>query len=192
MGKTYPCIDDTIRDWIGRQHMFFVASAPLSGDAMVNCSPKGGDTLRVLDDRTLMYLEFAGSGIETIAHIRENGRILVMMCAFEGPPRIFRFHGRGEVVLPSAPDFAGLAAQFDHDLTGVRSIIRVHVERVSDSCGFGVPRYKFVDDRAGLRDSYDKLGTEDLKTYVAEKNAVSIDGLPGLTAAEAATVSPSR
>jgi hypothetical protein len=118
--------------------------------------------------------------------VRENGRIVVMLCAFEGVPKIFRFHGRGEVVSPADPKFAGLAALFDHDLKGVRSIIRIAVERVSDSCGFGVPVYQFVKDRTILQDQYQTVPPEQLNAYVAENNVVSIDGLPALTPADAA------
>ena len=174
------------------QRMFFVSTAPLTGDGMVNCSPKGGDYLRIVDERTLVYLDFAGSGVETIAHVRENGRIVVMLCAFEGPPKIVRLHGRGDVVLPSDADFAKLSVLYDDDLLGVRAIIRVNVERVAESCGFGVPVYDFVKDRDGMRKWSEKKGAEGIRAYVAEKNAASIDGIPGLNAREAEIVSPQR
>ena len=192
MGKVLTHIDDTIRDWVASQHMFFVSTAPLSGEGMVNCSPKGGDYLRIVDDNTVVYLDFAGSGVETIAHLRENGRIVIMLCAFKGPPKIVRFHGKGDVVLPDDKDFTALAALFDDDLLGVRSIIRIHVERVSDSCGFGVPVYDFVEDRGGMRKWSEKKGNEGVREYVATKNAASIDGIPGLSANEAGIVSPQR
>ena len=194
MGKVQDQIDDTVRAWVARQHMFFVSTAPLSGNGMVNCSPKGGDYLRIVDDKTVAYLDFAGSGVETIAHLREpgNSRIVIMFCAFEGPPKIVRFHGFGDVVLPDHPDFAGLAKLFDNDLLGVRSIVRLKVERVSDSCGFGVPVYEFKNDRDGMRKWSEKKGVDGVREYVAAKNAVSIDGVLGLTSAEADTVSPQR
>jgi len=194
MGKVHTRIDDAIRDWVGRQHMFFVSTAPLSGDGMVNCSPKGGDYLRIVDDKTVVYLDFAGSGVETIAHLREpgNGRIVMMLCAFQGPPKIVRFHGKGDVMLPDDKDFSGLAALFDNDLLGVRSIIRIHVERVSDSCGFGVPVYEFKQDRDGMRKWSEKKGADGVREYVATKNAASIDGIPGLSVNEAEIVSPQR
>ncbi len=192
MGKSDPHIDATMRAWLARQRMFFVSTAPLSGEGMVNCSPKGSDYLRVVDDHTLAYLEFAGSGIETIAHLRENGRIVIMLCAFEGPPKIARFHGRGDVVLPNDADFAKLAGLYDGDLLGVRSIIRINVERVSDSCGFGVPVYDFVKDRDALRKWTEKKGAEGIRAYVAENNAASVDGIPGLSAEEAKSASPER
>jgi hypothetical protein len=194
MGKVRTHIDDTVRAWVDRQHMFFVSTAPLSGEGMVNCSPKGGDYLRIVDDKTVVYLDFAGSGVETIAHLREpgNGRIVIMLCAFQGPPKIVRFHGKGDVVLPDDKDFTALAALFDDDLLGVRSIIRVHVERVSDSCGFGVPVYEFKQDRDGMRKWSEKKGSDGVREYVATKNAASIDGIPGLSVTEAEIVSPQR
>lgn len=194
MGKVYTEIDDTIRAWVARQQMFFVSTAPMSGEGMVNCSPKGGDTLRIADDKTVIYLDFAGSGVETIAHLREpeNGRMVIMLCAFQGPPKIVRFHGKGEAVMPGDKDFAALAALFEGDLLGVRAIIRLHVERVSDSCGFGVPTYDFVGHRDGMRKWSEKKGADGVRAYVAEKNATSIDGLPGVSATEAETVSPVR
>ncbi|MBY0511107.1 MAG: pyridoxamine 5'-phosphate oxidase family protein [Rhodospirillaceae bacterium] len=192
MGKVLTHIDDTIRAWVARQRMFFVSTAPLSGEGMVNCSPKGGDYLRIVDDKTVVYLDFAGSGVETIAHLREpgNGRIVIMLCAFEGPPKIVRFHGIGDVVLPDDPDFAELSKLFADDLLGVRSIIRLKVERVSDSCGFGVPVYDFKKDRDGMRKWSEKKGADGVRDYVASKNAVSIDGIPGVSVEEAKTVSP--
>jgi Pyridoxamine 5'-phosphate oxidase len=192
MGSVFPKIDDKIRAWISRQHMFFVATAPLAAGGHINCSPKGGDSLRVIDDHTLIYLETAGSGVETIAHLRENARILIMMCAFDGPPKIYRFHGRGEVLLPTHADFAAYAALFDNDLLGIRSVIRVHVERVSDSCGFGVPLMDFREDRKASRKWSEQHGAQAIRDYVGKKNLASIDGLPGLTPEEAQTVSPVR
>ncbi len=192
MGSVLPKIDDKIRAWISRQHVFFVSTAPLSGAGHINCSPKGGDSLRVVDDHTLIYLDNVGSGAETIAHIRENSRILIMMCAFQGPPKIYRFHGRGEVVLSTNSDFASLAAMFEGDLMGVRSIIRVHVDRVSDSCGYGVPLMDYREDRKAMRKWTEQKDQREIKAYVGKKNAVSIDGLAALTADEAKTVSPVR
>jgi hypothetical protein len=142
----------------------------------------------------MIYLDFAGSGVETIAHIREpgNGRVVIMLCAFQGPPKIVRFHGKGDVVMPGDKDFTALAAHFDCDLLGVRSIIRVHVERASDSCGFGVPVYDFVEDRDGMRKWSEKKGADGVRAYVATKNAASIDGIAGVSETEASQVSPSR
>src|SRR5215208_1361588 len=143
MGRIYDRIDDHQRAWIARQPLFFVGTAPLGADGHVNLSPKGPiGTLRVLDDHTVAYLDVVGSGAETIAHLRENGRIVVMLCAFEGPPRILRLHGRGEVVLPDDPRFEDLLARCAFDSPSIdearRSIVVVHVSRIADSCGYGV------------------------------------------------------
>ena len=125
MGKVRECITEDIQAWIDEQEMYFVATAPLSGDGSVNLSPKGMDTLRVVDEHTLAFMDVGGSGIETIAHLRENGRIVVMMCAFQDPPVTYRFHGRGAVLLPGDEGFDSLAALFDRTNVGVRAIIRI-------------------------------------------------------------------
>jgi hypothetical protein len=192
MAEDIPAIDDAMRGWIARQRIFFVSTAPLSGEGHVNCSPKGGDFLRVLDGIAVVYLDFIGSGAETIAHLRENGRIVLMFCAFEGPPRIVRFHGRGEVILPNDPAFSELASHLDHDLHGVRSVIRVNVDRIAQSCGFGVPLYEFVKDRDGMRKWCEHRDTAALRDYAAQKNATSIDGLPALSKGEVDIISPAR
>jgi hypothetical protein len=164
--------------------MFFVATAPLGGDGHVNVSPKGGDTLRVLDERTVAYLDLTGSGVETIAHLRENGRITLMVCAFSGPPQIVRVFGRGDVVLPADEGFAELAQRFP-DLPGVRAVIRVTVERVGSSCGFAVPLMRLEGERTRLHEWAEAKGPEGLVDYRATKNVASIDGLPGLDPAPA-------
>ena len=189
MARTYDEIDETMRDWIARQPMFFVASAPLADDGHVNVSPKGpGGSLRVLGPRQVAYLDIVGSGAETIAHLRENGRIVVMLCAFDGPPRILRLHGRGEVARAGDPGFAALLerAAFDEPAApeARRAVVVVHVERISDSCGYGVPLMAFE----GIRPHQDAWAAKKLRTggpgaladYQAEKNATSIDGLPAL------------
>ena len=179
MGKLFDEIDDRLREFIAAQRLFFVATAP-SGDAgHVNCSPKGLDTFRVLGARSVAYLDFAGSGVETIAHLRENGRIVVMFCAFDGPPRIVRLHGRGSFVEPGDPEFAGLRARFP-EAAGVRAVIRVDVTRIGDSCGSGVPRYAFVEERDQLAAWAERKGEAAIEDYKREKNAASIDGIPGL------------
>ena len=161
-------IDDKLADWIGRQRLFFVATAPESA-GHVNLSPKGPiGTFRIVDPLTVEYDDHVGSGAETAAHLRENGRICVMFCAFEGPPRIVRLHGRGEVV-PAAD--AG---------EGVRAVVRVHVERVSDSCGYGVPLLEYAGERTQRAAWQEHKGPDGLRDYVRERNAVSIDGLPAL------------
>ena len=176
MTKTFEEIDDKLADWISRQHMFFVGSAPLALDGHVNISPKGDlSWFTILGPHEVAYLDFVGSGAETIAHARENGRIVLMFCAFEGPPRIVRLHGRAEVLEPDC----ALAERFELPEHPVRSVIRVEVERIADSCGYGVPLMRFD----GKRTQYDawmdkKLRDDALDAYVAEKNALSIDGLP--------------
>ncbi|MDJ0926776.1 MAG: pyridoxamine 5'-phosphate oxidase family protein [Gammaproteobacteria bacterium] len=186
MGKSYESINPRIRKWIEKQEMFFVATAPMAAEGSVNLSPKGMDTLRVLDEDTLAFLDSGGSGIETIAHLRENGRIVVMMCAFRGPAKIYRFHGRGSVVLPGNAEFDELVAQFDRTHVGIRSIIRIDVTRVSDSCGFGVPLYDFRAQRKESTGYIRRNGVDYVRAHFAEMNGKSIDGLPGLTAEESA------
>jgi hypothetical protein len=189
MGREYDAIDQHWRDWIARQPLFFVGSAPLTGDGHVNISPKGpGGALRVLDEHTVAYLDVIGSGAETIAHLRENGRIVVMWCAFEGPPKILRLHGRGEVVTPDDSRFEELLERCAFDEQGPaearRAVIVVHVERIGDSCGYGVPLMSFD----GLRPHHDAWaqkkmrvgGSDALLDYQREKNATSLDGLPAV------------
>ena len=174
MATVHPALTPPVQAWIREQRMFFVASAPLAGDGHVNVSPKGLDTLRILDEHTVAYLDLTGSGAETVAHVRENGRITVMWCAFQGPPRIVRVHGRGEVV---GTDDARVAGLFD-ELPGARAVIIVHGERFSDSCGYSVPLYEYEGQRSKLLDWADDRGPEELVAYRAKKNAASIDGLP--------------
>jgi hypothetical protein len=189
VGKVFDSIDEYLRDWIGRQALFFVATAPLAGDGHVNLSPKGPiGSLRVLDGNTVAYLDIVGSGAETIAHLRENGRIVVMLCAFEGPPRILRLHGRGEVVTTDDERFAELLESFEFAEPAApearRAIIVVDVQRVADSCGYGVPLMSYE----GEREHADKWaakklrvgGPEALRDYQRQKNAESLDGLPAL------------
>lgn len=180
MGKTLPLIDDSLRAFVQRQHVFFVATAPSGGAGHVNCSPKGLDSLRILGARTIAYLDYSGSGAETIAHLRQNGRIVVMLCAFEGPPKIVRFHGHGTVVQPEDDGFAELLSRFGEIHPGVRSIIRIEVERISESCGFGVPVMRFETERAQLPNWAARKGESGLAKYKHDKNLRSIDGLPAL------------
>ncbi len=194
MGRRYDRIDEHLREWIDRQPLFFVGTAPRADDGHVNVSPKGPiGTLRVLDDSTVAYLDVIGSGAETIAHLRENGRIVVMLCAFEGPPRILRLHGRGEVVVPDDPDFGELLerARFEQPAAAEarRAVVLVHVERIADSCGYGVPLMSYE----GVRPHQDAWaakrlrvgGPDALLDYQLEKNSRSIDGLPALDLATA-------
>jgi predicted pyridoxine 5'-phosphate oxidase superfamily flavin-nucleotide-binding protein len=189
VGKVYEAIDDRWRDWIARQPLFFVGTAPLDGDGHVNVSPKGPiGSLRVLDERTVAYLDVIGSGAETIAHLRENGRVVVMFCAFEGPPKILRLHGRGEVLLAGEPRFDELLARAGFEDPSApearRAIVVVHVERIADSCGYGVPLMSHEGQRPHMDAWSDKKlrvgGTEALRDYQREKNSESIDGLPAV------------
>lgn len=178
MGKVLDAWTEELREWVVAQRLFFVATAPLSREGHINCSPKGGDCFRLLDDDTAAYVDLTGSGIETIAHIQENGRIVLMFCAMVGPPRIVRIHGLGEVVYPSHADFSRLVEAFDSPV-GARAIIRVKIERLSTSCGYSVPIYDFVGQRDTLDRWAQKKGPEGLCTYRQCKNRKSIDGLPG-------------
>jgi hypothetical protein len=179
MGELFNGIDDALGAFIEAQQMFFVATAPLDAAGHVNLSPKGLDTLRVLGPSSLAYLDYVGSGAETIAHLRENGRIVVMLCAFEGPPRIVRLHGRGRVYEPGHGEFDRLRPLFPQE-PPARAIIVVSLDRVSDSCGYGVPLYHYEGQRTQLARWSDRKGADGLRTYQIEKNADSIDGLPAL------------
>ncbi|MEO7837235.1 MAG: pyridoxamine 5'-phosphate oxidase family protein [Acidimicrobiales bacterium] len=180
MGRTYEAMDDRMERFFERQHVFFVGTAPSDVDGHVNVSPKGlGGTFTVLDPHTVAYLDLPGSGVETIAHLRDNGRIVVMFCTFEGPPRIVRLHGHGEVIPAAHAKFDELAGRFPAR-AGIRSVIVIRVERISDSCGFGVPEMRFEAERSGLDRWAESKGVEGIAQYQAAKNAVSIDGLPGL------------
>src|SRR3954447_1483054 len=154
MGRIYDCIDERLATWIAQQSMFFVGTAPAGEEGHVNVSPKGPiGSLRVLDERTVAYLDIVGSGAETIAHLRENGRVCVMFCAFDGPPRILRLHGSGEVVLPGDADFGDLRAQGFHEpeaAESMRAIVRVDVTRIADSCGYGVPLMRYEGERSHM------------------------------------------
>jgi len=184
MGSTHPGIDARMAGFVSAQPVFFVATAPLDGAGHVNCSPKGNNgTFAVFDEHRVGYLDLTGSGVETIAHLRENGRIVVMFCAFDGPPRIVRFHGTGEVVPLGDPRFGELLGHF-RAKPGARAVIEVTVERISDSCGYSVPIMEFHHHRENLDHWVEtKGGTQGLVGYRAEKNTTSIDGLPGYPAA---------
>jgi hypothetical protein len=179
MSKLYEVIDERLAEFIRGQRVFFVATAPLSPGGHVNCSPKGGDCLRILGPREVAYLDYTGSGAETIAHIRENGRIVVMFCAFEGSPKILRLHGHGEVLFSDSPRFRELAPQFPAN-PGQRAIVVVHADRISTSCGLSVPCFDYAGEREGLNEWAAAKGAETLQSYRAKNNALSIDGLPSL------------
>ncbi len=181
MGRVLEAISDELAAWIREQHMFFVGSAPAGAEGHVNVSPKGfAGSFVVLGPHEVAYLDRIGSGAETIAHLRENGRITIMFCAFDGKPDIVRLHGRGEVIRPDDARFATFATHFPDTPRGTRSIIHVQVERVSNSCGFGVPFMAFEGDRETMAMWTSKKSDEALAEYVTEKNATSIDGLPAI------------
>ncbi len=179
MGKEFEVIDDKMRAWVARQPMFFVATAPLSDDGLVNVSPKGHDSLRILGPNQIAYLDLPGSGVETIAHVKENGRIVIMLCAFDGPPRIVRFQGTGSAVEPGDADFDALLAEFPA-FPVVRSVIRIDVSRISDSCGYGVPLMDFKADRESYYNYVEQHGVESIQAGMRQENAESLDGLPGI------------
>jgi len=170
-------ISPDLAEWVRAQPMFFVATAPSGSDGHVNVSPKGLAGLAVLGPTRCAYLDLTGSGAETIAHVRQNGRITIMLCAFDGPPRIVRLHGRGVVHPLGSPGFATLATEFP-ELPGRRAIIEIEVTRVSTSCGFGVPRMEVVGERDNLLKWATTKGDDGLEEYHHTKNATSIDGLP--------------
>ena len=184
MGKLYDTIDARLRSFIEKQPIFFVASAPLADGGHINISPKGrSGTLAVLDEKTVAYLDFGGSHAETIAHIRENGRITLMWCAFTGPPTVLRVHGTGEPIFRDDPRFAELLPRFgEADGPGLRAIILVTARRISDSCGFAVPFMDYVEDRDLHARHFGRKSDEEFATYCENKefNPVSVDGLPAL------------
>jgi hypothetical protein len=179
MGRLLEEVTPEIAAFIAAQHVFFVATAPTT-DGHVNCSPKGLDTFAVVSPREVAYLDLTGSGAETIAHVRQNGRITLMFCAFEDQPTIVRIYGDGEVVAASSPDATPLLARW-RAFPGARSVVRVTVTRVSTSCGYGVPLLRYEGERSKLIEWATRKGPDGVQAYRAEKNTASIDGLPALT-----------
>ena len=179
MSATYDRLDDKLIAFIRRQKLFFVATAPLSSDGSVNVSPKGYDSLAIIDSRTVAYADLGGSGIETHAHLAENGRITLMFCAFEGAANILRLYGRGESVAFDDPRFAGLMTLFP-GFERARAVVTVHIRRVADSCGWGVPFFDYKGERDQLRRWVDARPLDEWRARRFESNAESIDGLPGL------------
>lgn len=178
MGRAFDTITPPMRDFIERQHMFFVATAPTSG-GRVNMSPKGYDAFRILDDNRICYLDLTGSGAETIAHLRENGRLTIMFCAFEGKPNIVRLYGTARAVRAGDEEFDALRGLFvEHP--GVRSIIVADIDRTSNSCGFSVPFMDFVEDRQTLAEYWDDKDQGEITAYQIKNNTSSIDGLPAI------------
>lgn len=182
MGKIYDRLEDSHVDFIGAQKMFFVATAPTSGDGHVNLSPKGYDSLRIVNARCVEWVDLGGSGIETQAHLQENGRITLMFCGFEGAANILRIYGRGSAIDFDHPDFTTALAAF-RGFDRARAVIRIDITRVADSCGWGVPFYDFKSERDQLRRWTDDKPIDEWRERRYAANAESIDGLPGLSGA---------
>ena len=189
MGRVYESITPELRGFIEAQHVFFVATAPLEAGGHVNLSPKAMDTFRVLSPARVAYLDLTGSGNETAAHLAQNGRVTFMFCAFEGQPKILRLYGRGRVVRPPSAEWENLSPLFPA-LPGARQVVVADVTRVQTSCGFGVPRMTFVDDRDALVRWAEGKGDEGLRHYREQKNRTSIDGLPTGPQDEASMTKP--
>lgn len=189
MGKLFDAIDERNREFIRGQRIFFVGTAPLAAQGHVNLSPKGLESFAILGPREVAYVDFVGSGIETASHLRENGRIVFMFCAFGGPPRILRLHGRGEVVEPGDAAWDALASRMPPQ-RDVRAIVRAELTRISDSCGYGVPLYRYEDERTQLAEWCARKGPQGLHEYVAEHGARGIDGLPALRAPRLGSTGP--
>jgi hypothetical protein len=177
MSKVHPAIDGRLRRFIEAQHVFFVATAPSRG-GHVNVSPKGvGGTFAVVDEHTVAYLDITASGAETIAHLRDDGRITLMFCSFARTPNVVRLHGRGRVVTMYDDEFDEWLGRFSES-RGARAVVVVDVERVSDSCGFGLPFLEYAGERTVLAQHVERKGAEGLAEYRRRKNSTSIDGLP--------------
>jgi hypothetical protein len=182
MAKVHPNISRKLQQWIEQQAVFFLASAPLESDGHINLSPRGLDSLRVLNEHEVLVLDLTGSGNETAAHLAQNGRLTIMFCAFENEPRILRLYGQGRVILPDAPQWSDWRAHFAADIAGVRQLFHLKLTRVQTSCGFGVPLMDFQGQRDLLSKWAQQKGPQGVHAYQLEKNASSIDGLaaPGL------------
>ena len=177
MGKSFDSINDSHQAFIQKQKLFFTASAPLSASGHINLSPKGIDSFRVLSENRVAYMDIVGSGNETSAHIFENGRLTIMFCAFEGPPNILRLYGNGYTILPGDREWKELAPHFSLQLA-TRQIIVSDVYQVQTSCGFSVPYYEYKGERDQAQKWAENKGVEGLESYKAEKNRISMDGLP--------------
>ena len=177
MGKFYDHITPHHQAFIARQHIFFVSSAPLSGEGHVNLSPKGLDSFRVLSPNRVAYMDLISSGNETSAHTLENGRITLMFCSFQGAPNILRLYGKGFTVLPGSEDWKKYSEHFTI-YPSTRQLVLADIDLVQTSCGFGVPLFSFEGNREIHFDWAEKKGAEGLHKYMLEKNSISLDGLP--------------
>jgi Pyridoxamine 5'-phosphate oxidase len=178
MGKQFASMTPAHRDFIARQHIFFAASA--TATSRVNVSPRPTDALRVLDERTVAFLDLTGSGSETAAHLRADGRITLMFCALDEPPNILRLYGRGTSLPRGSGDCAALLASAygNQEPLGARQIVRIDIDLVQTSCGYGVPLFEYVGERDTLHRWAEKKGDAGLEEYRRQKNAHSLDGLP--------------
>lgn len=188
MGKTYNEIDEKLAAFMSRQKIFFVATAPLSGNGHVNVSPKGYDCLRILSPKRIAYADLGGSGIETVAHVLENGRITIMFCAFEGAAMILRLYGKARIMQFDEPGFDEELSRFP-GFGRARNIVFVDLERIADSCGWGVPFFDFKGERDQLKRAIDHRSREEWAERRYQSNAESIDGLPGLVKGRASAPS---
>ncbi len=179
MAKVYDELDDRLCRFIAEQKLFFVGSAPRDDQGLVNVSPKGMDALRILDSTTVAYLDFTGSGIESVAHVKENGRLVIMFCSFDKSPMILRLHGRATVTERHDPQWQELQSHFPPSRMA-RCIIKMSVTRIADSCGWGVPMYDYVGERDQYRKYSDQIDDAGLRQAQLESNLKSINGLPGL------------
>ncbi len=180
MGTAYESINDAMRAFIERQHMFFVSTAPSEG-GHINMSPKGYDSFRIISPNQVCYLDLTGSGAETIAHVVDNGRITFMFCAFEGKPNICRLYGKGRIIYRRDAEFDVFNASLDEpfvELAGARALIVADLDRTSNACGFAVPFMEYQQDRSRLHEYWTPKSDADMSDYWATKNASSIDGLP--------------
>jgi Pyridoxamine 5'-phosphate oxidase len=191
MGKQFPSMTPAHREFIAKQRVFFTATATAA--SRVNISPRPTDALRVLDDRTVLYLDLTGSGSETAAHLHADGRITLMFCAFEEPPNILRLYGQGASYPRASGEYASLLAEFfdSNEPLGARQIVRIDIDLVQTSCGYGVPLFDYVGERETLQRWAEKKGEAGLAEYWRLKNARSLDGLPtGLVEEEPALLDP--
>lgn len=177
MGKFYDSITAHQQQFIERQHLFFVATAPLSKEGHINLSPKGLDCFKVLSPNSVAYMDLISSGNETSAHTLENGRIAFMFCSFEAVPTILRLYGKGRTILSSDEEWPAISAQFKI-YPSTRQIIQATITKVQTSCGFGVPLYEYHGERNTHFEWADKKGAAGLAQYMNDHNITSIDGLP--------------
>ena len=175
MSKKYSELNERLIEFIKAQHVFFVATA--CADGRINLSPKGGDTLRVLSNNEVIWLNLTGSGNETSAHVQEDGRMTIMFCAFEGTPLILRLYGTAEVFHPRDEGFNKYIDEFP-ELPGSRQIFKLTIDLVQTSCGMSVPLMDFVEDREKLNSWAEKQGGKGIEKYWSDKNQSSIDGKP--------------